>query len=398
MPCFRAQAMSCPSTATSGNPVALLGFEGSYSLEQLCTNQHSMNPTYDVVVVGAGLAGACTALYLSSRQRLLVVDTAMPASGASGAAAGLVNPFMGRKAKAVWRKDEALAAFDETLDHAQATHLFRRNGLIRPARNTEQAQVFEQVAQSHAEELTWLPPQTVITHYPYLNAPFGALHVHRGGAVAVPAYVEAVLQQAIAQDAVVASHTRFVGWEEADGQIRVELASAQGTEHVITQYLILTLGYGYTAFPQLAALNVHGVKGQVVRVPRPEALNDVELPFLSGMGYVIAEANTLVLGSSYEHTFTDQRPSPEQSALIIQKTTAMLPALARSPVLSAEAGVRVTVPRTRLPMLGPLPNHRHTWIFTGLGTKGLLMAPLLAQHLPHYLEDPERIPAILRPH
>ena len=70
----------------------------------------------------------------------------------------------------------------------------------------------------------------------------------------------------------------------------------------------------------------------------------------------------------------------------------MVPALAGAPLLDARAGVRVTVPGDRMPLLGPLPGRKRIWILTGLGSKGLMMAPLLARTLPHYLTNPSTIP------
>ena len=62
----------------------------------------------DLLIVGAGLAGACAAFTLSRHHRVHVLEANEPASGASGAAAGLVNPFMGRRARPVWHLREAL--------------------------------------------------------------------------------------------------------------------------------------------------------------------------------------------------------------------------------------------------------------------------------------------------
>ena len=108
------------------------------------------------------------------------------------------------------------------------------------------------------------------------------------------------------------------------------------------------------------------------------------------------EGNTLIVGSSYERDFSDLEPSDAQSRKILAKAARMLPGLRDATVLNASAGVRVTVPGTRLPMLGPLPGHRNVWIFTGLGSKGLLMAPLLARDLPAFFDAPETIPAEIR--
>ena len=47
------------------------------------------------------------------------------------------------------------------------------------------------------------------------------------------------------------------------------------------------------------------------------------------------------------------------------------------------------LPLPWLPLVGPVA--QNVWAFTGLGAKGLLMAPLLAQHLPEWLTEPDAI-------
>lgn len=357
-----------------------------------------MNLTYDVVIAGAGLAGACAALYLSPTEKVLVLDAATPASGASGAAAGLVNPFMGRKAKPVWRKTEALPAFLETLRLADAEKLFANTGIVRPARSTQQAQVFAEAATQHPSVLSWLSAAHMQSHYPMVDASFGALLVREGSALSVPAYVNALLDQAVRQGAELRTHSALQSWQETPAHVTVTMHTPQGMQTIQTKRLLLALGYGYTAHSSLKALNLHGVKGQVIRVPIPLALRDMTLPILSGTGYIVPDEDTLILGSSHEHSFSNLEPSAEQSEYILNNVAAMLPTLSESQPLSATAGVRITVPKTRLPMLGPLPGDKRTWIFTGLGTKGLLMAPLLARQLPHYLLHPTDLPEVVHPH
>jgi glycine oxidase len=165
---------------------------------------------------------------------------------------------------------------------------------------------------------------------------------------------------------------------------------------IYARRLLLALGYGYHQHPALTSLNLHAVKGQTVRVALPATLRHNHLMPLAGTGYVVPDGDTLIVGSSYERDFSDTMPSASQTQRILSKVARMLPALHDATVLDATAGVRVTVPGTRLPMIGLLPNCKHTWIFTGLGSKGLLMAPLLARRLTTYFDQPDRIPRELR--
>lgn len=343
---------------------------------------------YDVVIAGAGLAGACAALHLSRTHRVLLMEAAAPAAGASGAAAGLVNPLMGRRARPVWQHPAALAAFHDTLRLADAGHLLRGPGLLRPAADEKQARAFRETAAQHPDLCAWWPAAVAREACPYLGRQAGVLRIHAGGALAVPVLVAALVAAAQRHGARVDTGVRITGWEEKNGEVAVRHTAAP--DPVRAGKLLLALGAGYRAFPELAALRLHAVKGQVVRVARPPGLSAV--PPLSGRGYLVPDGETLLLGSTYEHDFSDIAPTPEATQEVLEKTTRLLPALREAEVVEAIAGVRVTVPGTRLPMLGPLPHRENVWIFTGLGSKGLLMAPLLAQNLPGYLADPSRLP------
>lgn len=352
------------------------------------------NPAFDTIIVGAGLAGACAALILSRRERVLVLEAAQPAAGASGVAAGLITPLTGLRAKGVWRIDEALEALHATLKEADATALFQDSDILRPAIDAEQAHFCRKAAQTHPHYATWLSAVAARAHFPGVVAYKGALLLCQGGVVHVPEVVNAWLAAARQRGAEVRTGARVIGWEEhAEGTfVYIE----HDTVRHYARRVLLALGYGFRRHPELAALNLHALKGQTVRVARPDALPRHGLLPLSGQGYVVPEHDALVVGTSYEHDFTDLAPSDEQTRQILAKASRILPVLKKATVLDATAGVRVTVPGTRLPMLGPLPGRSRIWIFTALGSKGLLMAPLLARALPAFFEKPERIPPEVR--
>jgi glycine/D-amino acid oxidase-like deaminating enzyme len=114
---------------------------------------------------------------------------------------------------------------------------------------------------------------------------------------------------------------------------------------------------------------------------------------MSGRGYVVPnDDGTLILGSSYTHSFDTLEPDPAETRYILQKTAQMLPGVDEAEVLGVTAGVRVKHESTNLPIVGPLPDRRRIWAFTALGSKGLLTAPMIARELHAYLQDPAVIP------
>ena len=73
-----------------------------------------MNLLFDTVIAGFGLAGACAARVISERESVLLLEASAPGAGASGIYAGLVSPLMARRARAVWRINDAVNVLDRT--------------------------------------------------------------------------------------------------------------------------------------------------------------------------------------------------------------------------------------------------------------------------------------------
>lgn len=345
--------------------------------------------TADVVIAGAGLAGACAAAALAPTRRVVVLSDGIP--GASHAAAGLVNPFLGRKAKRAWRAVGALDTLRAMTDEAGASDLWRPGGLLRPARDEKQSEVFQQRQSEHTDRLDWLTSEAAGERYPGVAAPHGALWVREGGHIEIPKLVHALLRAAEREGATVLRQ-RLTGWDRS---------RAITTDSILPyKHLLLCTGAGTREL--MPSLPLHAVKGQTIRVRTPEPLAS---PPVSGGTYVVPVSDhQAVVGATFEHTFETVAPTPEASALLLERASGVLPTLAGAEVLEARAGLRMTLPAAvrpgRLPLVGPVPapdadpgapEAPAEWVFAGLGAKGLLTAPLLASHLPLWLDAPEAV-------
>ena len=344
------------------------------------------------VIAGAGLAGACAALVLSRTHPVVVLDAEKPGEGASGAAAGLVNPFMGRKARPAWRHREALDALHAILDEAEAPGLFLPSGVLRPASDARQLEAFQASARDNG--LAWMGRAAVAERWPHVRAPHGALWIPEGGSVNLTAMVRACLDAAVTNGAIVYEHQRLTGWRHDNHQLVVQTE----TREIPASRLVLAVGDGAQHLPDLAALPLHRVKGQTIELARPAALPD-DAPALSGGTYVVPRPEGVLVGATFEHEFADLQPNADASARLAARAHALMPLLTGD-VRAERVGVRLTVPTSasprRLPIVGPLPHQPDVWVFSGLGAKGLLTAPLLAQKLPGAMETPSALPAEIR--
>ncbi len=299
-------------------------------------------------------------------------------------AAGIVNPFAGQHLRPIWHADTALVDLEATLDLAGASRHYSKSGVLRPASSAAQAELFRTAASSN----TWLTSEDVKEQYPWLNADFGALHTP-GGQVDTSQFLLDTQQKLQERGGTVRRNAHVTGWTESTRQGSITLQS--GVRHSAS-LIVLAVGYGYLRFPALNRLNLHSVKGQTVEVSHLPGLK-LALP-VCGQGYVAPGTKSLTLGTTYERDFDDLTPTRSGQRAIIKLTSSMIPRLANAGVTGAAAGVRVGVPGTRLPMVGPIG--RRVWIFTGLGSKGLLFAPHIARRLPAWLENPEHVPPEIR--
>ena len=116
-------------------------------------------PLYDVVVIGAGIAGCSVAYALQQKgQDVLLVDrSAAPASGGSGAAGAFVSPKIGKGSPLQSLTNEAFEYAKEFyLEHFPEQ--FTQSGIVRMPKDAEDAQKFK------------LYEEFNISKYEYLNA------------------------------------------------------------------------------------------------------------------------------------------------------------------------------------------------------------------------------------
>ncbi len=348
----------------------------------------------DTIIVGAGIAGTSAALSLSKQEQVMLIDAEEPASGASGVAGGLFSPMFARRGRPIWRMSEAIEAFQAQLDDAHAHHLFDSRGILRPARDDEQVQFFQDSIQRAPDEAIWLAAEASRERYPLVHAPFGAMYIRRGGAVNLSNYVLHLAQACQTRNVELLTHTRAVSWGEDANRAYVDVSPANGGEVVRlnARRVVLALGKGILEHALSEGMALHGIKGQTARLTFPPGLSFDDVPPVSGTGYIIPQPDHVAAGSSFEHEYEDENPSPEIVEALFAKAAQLVPALRESRIIDAQAGIRVSVPGLRLPVVDTLPGLKRVWLFTAFGSKGLLLAPLLAHGLPDYLAHRSEIP------
>ncbi|MFK7848425.1 MAG: NAD(P)/FAD-dependent oxidoreductase [Rhodothermales bacterium] len=348
--------------------------------------------------MGAGIAGASAALQLSQHQKVLLIEAKKTAAGASGVAGGLFSPMIALRGRPVWHIDEAIDAFHQQLALASASHLFDHRGVIRPAKDEQQVAFFKQSAEMCPRHAEWWSADETKERFPKVHAPLGTLFAKTGGAFSTTVFCQQMVAAAVKNGATFIDQQKVLGWGATPDKAWISVANDNASDEISEKHaridimadrVVLAIGRAFFDQP-FQDLDLHAVKGQTIRIKRPAWLNYDDLPPASSQGYIIPEEHTLAIGSSFEHTFDDDAISRSVSQLILKKVSALIPRLIESPIIEEHVGIRVTVPKIRLPMVGSYRGR--IWVFTGFGSKGLLLAPMLASQLHDYFQQPALIP------
>ncbi|MDA0875147.1 MAG: FAD-dependent oxidoreductase, partial [Bacteroidetes bacterium] len=269
---------------------------------------------YDTLIIGAGLAGASAAWHLRETGQRVVVLDANRREAASGVGGGLANPMMALRGRPPWRVRQALDLLEGMPGEGR---LGAKEGLLRPAADAQQATFFAEAAAQHPDLGRWLDAAEASAHFPYALVPHGALEVMRGSAWDLEATAESWL------------------WGIERLPCTAQWTLEESGEHVVlhdedvpllrARRALLAMGAGLLRHPLTRTLNLHAIKGQILRAARPSSLPD-GFPALSGAAYLIqADADSIWIGSTFEHDWTDARPTPEARDELLQRAAPVVP-------------------------------------------------------------------------
>ena len=344
------------------------------------------------IVVGGGLAGTLAAERLASRDWEVDLIDARPAR--SVAAVGLLRPIANLR-DAV-NAQVSRSAFLYALQHYRALqydgyHLqWNRCGVLQLAEDDDEAARLAAIAGSQGYPPAFLEFVGADRAREIAARPVrGPGWWFPGGAWVAPESL-VIASQARAGERIRRLFDRRVERIEQDGNAWRAL---DGDDRVIAEADVLVVANAANAkrLAPDARLTLSEVRGQVTYLPpSPERALQI---VVSGIGYVapLSDGGHCV-GASYHHDDADGEVRASDHRDNLARAEAMLPGFTAGihPIgLAGWTGFRTTVP-DRLPIFGATAT-AGLYTATGLGSRGLLWAPLGAELLACQLEG-EPIP------
>ncbi|HSX37970.1 MAG TPA: FAD-dependent oxidoreductase [Chlamydiales bacterium] len=304
-----------------------------------------------IAVIGAGFAGLGVSWHLCSRfHEVTLFDAKGIGGGASGIATGLMHPFIGRRAIRSWKSVEGMRETGKLIliaEQALNAPVSAPAGIFRPAITLQQQQDFSLRAKEDAEA-QWL-------EHPVFGA---GLWIPKGITLYSRLYLQGL-------------------WKACHLKGAKLVQSAIHSLNDLEEYDAIVIAAGFESLRFAPHLPLQVTKGQTLLCRSVE-----KLPFsLVSVGHITPTEDPEIcqIGSTYEHNYTDLAPDETAVFGLMRQVAKFYSKAEDFKILEIRSGARISRPKGYRPLIEKI-NHK-TWVFTGLGSRGLLYHAWLGKQL-----------------
>ena len=333
----------------------------------------------DTLIVGFGIAGLNYAEQLRRHDKSFVV-LAPEEESASHLAAGIVNPTVLKHFNPVWKAGDFLdyaLPFYSDLEERVQSQIIHSLPIYRILNDIQEQNDWRVAASSTSLE-KYLNKQLISEDkYPEVSAPFAFGEVIQSARVDTKRLLSHYIEKVIPN--------QFIA-EKLDYRALIHGELIEYKDIKVRQ-IVFCEGHDGLKNPNFNYLPLIGSKGEVLTIKCEQLTEQVIFKgpiFLSPMGNKI-----FWVGATFNRKDKTTRVSEEGKAWLLSKLKQFL----KLPfeILEHKAQIRATVVDRR-PLLGRHPKHDNVYLLNGLGTRGVLMSPLLSDWLFQFIENNEKLP------
>lgn len=323
-----------------------------------------MTKNVEFLIVGQGIAGTVIAFHLLQKGVSFHLVDEVQEMSSSRVAGGLINPITGRKMSKSWLFDDLKASaypfYRDLEDFLQKKFLFEIP-IYRILNNIAEVNDWE----ARRGDLAYSNYMSGVTKNtnPAIKAPFGYGEILNGGWIDSRLLVNEFRNYLLKNDLVSTSHFDYEDLKE------------NSWKDIQFSNVIFCEGYKGKDNPFFPELALAGAKGEVLHIHAPQ-LNTQEI-INKNMLLIPLGNDEYKVGATFEHHSFEG--ISEKGRLELEEK---LHTVTDTPyeIEKQLAGIRPTV-KDRRPILGQSVKQPNYYIFNGLGTKGISLAPYFAKQL-----------------
>lgn len=324
----------------------------------------------DTLIVGQGLAGSALAWRLHhAGQKVSIVDR-NDASSSSRIAAGLLTPITGQRLTRYpeWeRLFPQAASFYREIERITSTSFFHETDMVRLFATEDERKLFLE-KHGNVADLTLCPTADLPIS---ANAPFGGFKMKQAARLITDVYLEATRKYFAKRDAY---HQRDLKLP-ADMVFQPSSISVPSM-NLSCQRVIFCRGFEDHQNPWFRGVPFDAAKGEILTLHTTDWQED---RIVHGGIWIAPEVNhTVHVGATYDRNNLNQSPTDEGRQQLLQKLEELLPCSATWTILDHRAAVRPVI-HGRQPRIGLHPQDERLGFMNGLGSRGALLSPYLAE-------------------
>ena len=330
----------------------------------------------DYIIVGLGLAGACLCVQLMRKGKRIVVFDRPDENRASAVAAGIFNPITGKRIVKTWKADEIFSYLREFYKQAEqelSLKFFFPTELYTPFRSVEEQN--EWMARSTDPSFSdyILKVTSSSTFGNQVDDQLGGILLDQCGYIRTSVFLEGV------RDKVKQTQCYF---NDLLDEEKLEITEGQVSyQELIADKIIFCSGIHQLKSNLFKGLPLKPLKGEVITIKTSTPLNRI---YNRGVYVIESGEMEYKVGATYDLTHLNSGITEAGRISLTEKVGEFLNVPFE--VTHQDWGIR---PSTidRRPLLGSHPKFENVFIFNGLGTKGVSLAPYFSGQLADYIFD-----------
>ena len=338
-----------------------------------------MNCAKKQLIIGQGLAGSLLAMqFLEKGIDFEIISADLPYS-ASNVAAGILNPVTGKRLALSWRYGEFFDFAEKQyakLEKILNERLFQKMPVLRMFQNEKEIEAYEK-RKGQPEFTDWLGKRYNPGEFgSELNDPLGSFEILGAAALDTKQVVHKLREWLLSNGLLIEEKFTYEHLKICEDGL------TWADKHYANA--IFCEGYRIQNNPWFRACPLELAAGEIQTISI-----QAQLPpgILNGGKWIRPiKGEKYLAGSTY--TWENLESPPNEDGLTELEAGIRKFLSAESKVLERKTGVRPVV-KDRKPILGSHPQFPQLKVFNGLGSKGSLMAPLLAKQLSEVILIPE---------
>lgn len=333
----------------------------------------------DYIIVGFGLAGLALVEELKARGKSFVVfeDDSQTSSKVAG---GMYNPVILKRFTPVWDSEEQLKIalpFYENLENQLQAQYDYKIPIFRVFKSVEEQNNWF-VAADKPRLSPYMKSELHFESYHGIPSEFGYGALKGTGRIDVNRLLE---------DYKKVLDTEGVLYKESFDYEKLNANDVFTYDNIRAEKIICCEGYGLKKNPYFKELPLMGAKGELLVIKAP----DLDINFLlKAAVFVMPLGNNLFkVGATFNWTDKTIQPTKEGREELLEKLNTVIDVPFE--VVQQNAGIRPTV-KDRRPLLGEHSEVKNLYVFNGLGTRGVMIAPKYAKKLLQFIENGAPLP------